>query len=183
MKIDLAFDNTRLEDIAVFICDFSGLNIVIDPTLDMGIVETFRVKGETLRSTVDILCAVKELDYDFRYGVLFFSKPLRIWSTDPKIGLPAANRWALQPDNSPTADKLRRIRVTVDMQNSPMSAICDYLREIAGLAFRPELPLDIEPITLKVQDLPLTHLLELLTLPYGRDARIEEQGVVIFKTR
>jgi len=183
MKIDLAFENTRVEDILAFVRDFSGLNLVLDPTVDAGIVDKYSVKDFSLRASLEVLCAVKELDFDLRYGVVFFSRPLRLWSTDPAVGLPASNEWTkqiLSPPDAGIPEKLRLVRITIDMQNSPYSAIADYLKEITGVTFKVGKGISETPVTLKVQDLYLRQALELLTLPYGREIRIEEGSVLIY---
>jgi hypothetical protein len=68
--------------------DFSTLNLVRDPTVDGGTIDLLSVKDTTIRSVLEILCAVRDLDFDVRYGVVFISTPLRLWSTDPAIALP-----------------------------------------------------------------------------------------------
>jgi hypothetical protein len=176
MKVDFQFENTQLGDILSFFRDVSGLNFVLDPSLDPGIVKEFKVQNMTLRSALDILCAVKGLDFDFRYKVVFLSTPMRIWSTDPKVGLPSANHWTKQtsaPGDAAVGDKLRAILFTIDMQNAPMSSI-------SGIKFKAEPAIAGQPIRLKAGDLTLNHVLELLTLPLGWDARIDNGTVVIF---
>jgi hypothetical protein len=183
MKIDLAFENTKLEDIVAFVRSFSGLNLVVDPTVEGGIVDTFSIKDSSLRTALEVLSSVKGLEFDLRYGVLFFATPMRLWSTDPGVGLPTANHWTKQtlaPGDVEASDKLRSIRITVDMQTSPLSAIAAYLTEISALKFKVADAIPEGLMTLKVQDLVLPHALELLTLPYGCDVKIEGGAVVFF---
>jgi type II secretory pathway component GspD/PulD (secretin) len=67
MKIDLAFDNTKLEDILAFIRDFSGLNIVLDAAVqsqvDPNKTITFKVKDLVLKNVLKLLLAQVGLDY------------------------------------------------------------------------------------------------------------------------
>jgi hypothetical protein len=180
VKIDLQFEKTEVVYVIVFIEHLSGLNLVLDPGIDAGRVDVLSMKDATVRSVLETLCAVKDLDFDVKYGVGFVSKPMRLWSTDPKIGLPAANLWRTANTVSPVGDKLRTFRLTIDIQNSPMSAVAQYLQEISSLKVVASPGIADALITLKIQDLSLDHAIELLTLPHGWDARIEDGSVVIF---
>jgi hypothetical protein len=67
MKIDLAFENTKLDDILAFIRDFSGLNIVVDAgianALDPQTTMTFKVKDMVLKNVLKLLLAQLRLGY------------------------------------------------------------------------------------------------------------------------
>jgi hypothetical protein len=186
MKIDLAFENTKLEDIVAFIRSFSGVNLVVDSTVEGGIVDTYSIKDSSLRTALEVLTSVKGLEFDVRYGVLFITTPMRLWSTDPGVGLPESNYWTKQtlaPGDVAIGDKLRSVRITIDMTTSPLKAIAEYLAEISALKFRVDAAMPEGDRSLKVQDLVLPHLLELLTLPNGFDVKIEGGIVVFFDPR
>ncbi len=67
MKIDLAFENTKLEDILAFIRDFSGLNIILDAAVrdkvDPDKPVTFKVKDLVLKNVLKLLLSQFGLDY------------------------------------------------------------------------------------------------------------------------
>jgi hypothetical protein len=67
MEIDLAFENTRLEDILSFIRDFSGLNLLLDAELrdhvDPDRIMSFKVKGLVLKHVLRMLGSVLGFDY------------------------------------------------------------------------------------------------------------------------
>jgi type II secretory pathway component GspD/PulD (secretin) len=67
MKIDLAFENTKLEDILSFIRDFSGLNILLDAAVrdkvDPDKPVTFKVKDLVLKNVLKLLLSQFGLDY------------------------------------------------------------------------------------------------------------------------
>jgi type II secretory pathway component GspD/PulD (secretin) len=67
MKIDLAFENTKLDDILAFIRDFSGLNIVVDAAnasaVDPNKTITFKVKDLVLKNVLKLLLQQIGLDY------------------------------------------------------------------------------------------------------------------------
>jgi hypothetical protein len=186
LKIDLAFESSRLEDILGFVRDFSGLNIVLDPTIEGGVVDTFNVRDTSMRASLEILCAVKELDYDLRYGVLFVSAPLRLWSTDKGVGLPAANAWTTQVLAGPDAEiaaKLRAIRLTTDMQNAALRSVAEYFQEISGVRIEVAPLIAEAPISIRVADGTMGNVLAILTLPRGWEVRIQDGAVRIAADR
>lgn len=67
MKIDLAFEDTTLEDILAFIRDFSGLNLLLDArlqeTIDPSRKMDFKVKDQTLGKVLGCLLAELGLVY------------------------------------------------------------------------------------------------------------------------
>lgn len=67
MKIDLAFEDTKLQDILDFIRDFSGLNIHIDgavlANIDPNKTLNFKLKDATLRNVLKLLLSQVNLDY------------------------------------------------------------------------------------------------------------------------
>lgn len=177
MKVDLRFDGAPLAEALGMVRDFAGLNIVLDPSIDAGWIDVMDVKASLLREALDLICTVKGLDYDVRYGVLFVSSPLRLWSTEAGVGLPEKNGWTTQALEGPLRDKLLRIRLTLDMQGAPASAVAEYVADACGLKVEVAAAAAGIPVTLAAKDLLLSHVLELLTLPRGWDVRVE-QGVV-----
>jgi hypothetical protein len=81
MKIDLAFDNTKLEDILAFIRDFSGLNILLDAAVrdkvDPEKQLTFKVKDLVLKNVLKLL--LSQFGLDFR-----ITEEKVVLLTDPK---------------------------------------------------------------------------------------------------
>jgi len=67
MKIDLAFEETKLQEILDFIRDFSGLNIHIDgavlANIDPSKTLNFKLKDATLRNVLKLLLNQVGLDY------------------------------------------------------------------------------------------------------------------------
>lgn len=67
MKIDLAFEDTKLQDILDFIRDFSGLNLHIDgavlANIDPNKTFNFKLKDATLRNVLKLLLSQVGLDY------------------------------------------------------------------------------------------------------------------------
>ena len=68
-------------------------------------------------------------------------------------------------------ETVRRKRVTIDMQDAPLSAVVDYLREVTGLNFVCDVAADSDDkiISLKVSDQPLATVLRKLCAGVGWD--------------
>ncbi len=67
MKIDMSFENSKLEDILAFVRDFTGLNILLDASVrdrvDLEKAITFKVKDLVLKNVLKLLLAQFGLDY------------------------------------------------------------------------------------------------------------------------
>jgi hypothetical protein len=199
LKIDLAFENTKIEDILAFLRDFSGLNLLIDAAvrekIDPGEPVTIKVQGTPVAAALQRICEPKGLKYVVtpELVVLLTDKdrgepeglaPLRIpgaqrvpadeidalGSDSPdtrdratldlrrmgfaaEIALwgalngPNVERRARAADllralytvgtsfpRGPLEEKLHKTRVTIDMQNAPMTALVDYLAEVTRIS-------------------------------------------------
>jgi hypothetical protein len=182
MKIDLSFEKIAMGDLLEFIRDFSGVNFVVDPAVPPGTMDAIKVQDTTLQSVLEIICSAMDLDFDFRYGCVFLSRPMRLWSTEAGVGLPESNRWTKQVLDATGQDlsaKMRKFELTIDIQKSPMTAVAAFVSEVSGVSVQlRNVPEDVL-ITMKVSYLPLIHAVELLTLPRGWDARIEGKALVI----
>lgn len=170
---DLNFKDTDLRDVVDFVRSVSKANILLDPTVNAGRIDHFDLRGATLKEILELLCSLKGLDFDVRYGMVFISTPLRLWSQDPAVGLPTANHWQSQAPGA-LGEKLAAIRLSIDMEQIPMGTIAEYLTEITGLKCAVETPIAAEPVTFKAQDVRLHRALEALTIPLGWDVRIDD---------
>ncbi len=79
-------------------------------------------------------------------------------------------------------DKLKSIKITIDMQNAPLTAVIDYIREISGLNFvidnkAIENP-DQEMISIRVADIVLDGVLRLMLQPKQK-VHVVQGGVVL----
>ncbi len=89
----------------------------------------------------------------------------------------------INDEDKTIVDKLHSIRITIDMQNAPLTAIVDYIREISGLNIHisgidnPE----GEMISFKVQDIVLDGALRLMLQPRNK-AYMVRDGVVLITT-
>ena len=89
---------------------------------------------------------------------------------------------AMRPEDQEIVDKLKSIRITIDMQNAGLNAVVDYIREISGLNFVIDLKAienpEQETISIKVTDIVLDGALKLMLGPKNK-AHMVEGGVVI----
>jgi tetratricopeptide (TPR) repeat protein len=87
------------------------------------------------------------------------------------------------PETRETIDKLKSVRVTIDMDNAGLNAIADYLREVSGLSIQIdgkaiENP-DAQRVSIKATDIPLDGVLKLVLAGTGLTHRVEGGVVVI----
>ncbi len=89
----------------------------------------------------------------------------------------------IQPEDKEIVDKLKSIKITIDMQNAPLTAIVDYIREISGLNIHIsgiDNP-DQEVISFKVADIVLDGALKLMLGPRQKGYTVKD-GVVLITT-
>ena len=90
---------------------------------------------------------------------------------------------SINDEDKTIVDTLHSIRITIDMQNAPLTAIVDYIREISGLNIHIsgiDNP-DAEMISFKVQDIVLDGALRLMLQPRNK-AYMVRDGVVLITT-
>jgi hypothetical protein len=249
LKIDLAFENAKTQDILSFLRDFSGLNIMVSQKSAGRLPDTssLMVTGQALRTALRQFCDAHGLKFRV-------TQELVLWMDDqhapePEVRVPirvragsqnapkeieglgnenpevrdraaaalrrmgfAAERelWgALEagtPGRSaragdllralyaqdrpgelgPTEQKVRDIRITIDMQNAPLSSIVDYISEISELSIVID-PTGIpnsetEMISFKVQDIVLDGALRLMLQPRRQEYVVVDELVVFSKT-
>jgi hypothetical protein len=90
---------------------------------------------------------------------------------------------SINDEDKTIVDKLRSIRITLDMQNAPLTAVVDYMREISGLNMHIvgiENP-DAEMITVKTGDAPLSAALRQILEPRKETVVVRDGVVVITK--
>ena len=89
----------------------------------------------------------------------------------------------IQPEDQEILDKLKSIRITIDMQDAPLTAIMDYIREISGLNIHIDSQAienpDEEIISFKVSDIVLDGALRLMLGPRQLGYRVDGGVVVI----
>ena len=89
----------------------------------------------------------------------------------------------LKDEDKTILDKLKSIRITIDMKNAPLTAIIDYIREISGLNMHISGidNAETELISFKVADIVLDDALRLMLGP-RRLTHVVRDGVVLITT-
>ena len=89
----------------------------------------------------------------------------------------------IQPEDQAIADKLRAIKITIDMQNAPLTAVVEYIREISGLNMVIDTKAIEKPeeqmISIKVADIVLDGALKLILGPKNWAHAVQDGTVII----
>ncbi len=89
----------------------------------------------------------------------------------------------IQPEDQAIIDKLRAIKITIDMQNAPLTAVVEYIREISGLNFVIDTKAIEKPdeamISIKVADIILDGALKLMLGPKQWAHTVRDNTVII----
>ena len=196
VRVTIDMQRAPLDSLRGYLAEVTGLNILLDD----GLPEAVRMSSIDLtlqdlrmRDILDLACTVKDLDYDLRYGVVFISSPRRLWRGEGGAAegvLPLANRWASEPPSPQHEALVRKLRtMTVDLSFTATrhADIRGFMQELAGINFvldpSGEQAVRERAVTVSVKNLTLDRILELLTLPYGLDARLQNGAVVLVGPR
>jgi len=77
-----------------------------------------------------------------------------------------------------TLDKVRSIKITISMQNAPLSTVVKYVREISGLGLVLMAPGDA-PVTLELSDVSLEAAMEYLTRQANTKWEVDRFGIIV----
>ena len=116
------------------------------------------------------------------------AKLLKIkWSPTVMLFQPRApGDTVVTPKDQAIMEKLKSIRITIDMQDAPLTAIVDYIREISGLNIHIdtqaiEAPDDVI-ISIKIRDATVESALSMMFRPRKLDYRVVDGAVMIEST-
>lgn len=185
-RVTVKLSRIGLKNAITLIRDPANLNIVLDPTLleaATNVPVDLAVENGTMREVLELLCMVVDLDFDYRYGVWYLSTPAKLWAAPGAPPVPLENSWQRMPlaaENQATVDKLRSVRMTLDMRSAPLDAVLEYLADITSLKVVKAPGVPEISVELKAGDLLASNLLELLTLPRGLDVRLEGGALVVY---
>lgn len=166
----LGFKNESMEDVVSFFS--GGLNIpMTDTSGQAGLRITIPEQERLLSETLALVTIPFGLDVDLRGAVFVVVDPTRPC-------LPRANRWVVQEltgADERMALQLESQTVHVQLGGSVRSA----LKEL-GVAVRIEDGVGKERVTFRLSSVSVRDALASLTIPFGLDARIENETVVVF---
>jgi hypothetical protein len=189
-SLQMDFKNTPLSRVFGFITELTGLGFTTDPDLDVeNIAVTLKVTGTPLIQALDLLSMLYNLEFDFRFGVLFVARPYRLFQLpgnrgNPGSTIPAQGHWRrqeLSPAGAEILKKLDKARTDLAFAETPLGDVIAFIRDLAGVNIVLERDWSARVITLQAKGMPAATFLELLLLPRKWDLRIEGNTVVVFE--
>jgi hypothetical protein len=161
LKIDLDFNDATLDDVLDFVRQFAKVAILVDPqveTTDRQV--SFRVKDIAMDKALNLLAASAELEFVNRRGLLWLTSPQRaafLRQAEPP-GL---------PENATDEDRkvmstAQAIRISLTFTGTPLKETMSFIREVSDVNIVLAEGADDIPVTLQVEDLPLTKVFDVI---------------------
>jgi hypothetical protein len=182
MRITVDMQKAPLTAVTDYLSEISELSLSLDPALQVAEVD-LKVADTPGRHTLDLLARLTNAEWGFRWGRLYLAPSERLWGP---AALPLANRWRAQEVGAAGQAAVRALLTTkIDLafENTSIEEVLGFLRDFSKLNIVLEKVGDPDPITFKAKDALLGEILELITLPQGLDARLQEGTIVIYPRR
>jgi hypothetical protein len=179
IRITVDMQNAPLTAVMDYLAEITELPVSIDPRLSVEEVD-LKVADTSGRHTLDLLTRLTNAEWGFRWGRLYLAPAERLWGP---AALPLANRWRAQEVGAAgqaTVRALQTLKMDLAFENTPIADILGFVRDFSKLNIVLEKIGDPEPVTFKGRNAVLGEVLEMITLPQGLDARIEEGTLVIY---
>ncbi len=181
VKVDVHFEKAPIRDVLGYVRDFADLSIDADPQASAALETSISVarKGCLVRELLDEVALRSELDWDVRYGVVWFAKPERLWGGGKTSPLPRVNGWVTQKDSdADLAAYLKKTKVSLHYESEALEHIVDFLRDFTGKNIVVDSKIDGRTkIRVAVKDISLADTLAILTIPHGWDVELTS-GVI-----
>ncbi|MBI2933830.1 MAG: hypothetical protein HYY16_19475 [Planctomycetes bacterium] len=252
-RVNFKLNDAYVRSVLDLLARVAITNLAIDPQM-RGACD-IRPTHDTARRVLDVIATKLDLDYDYRFGVIWLTSPKRLWpvpkpippltATEEKIAqawvaalgadsleerdraslelrllgraviplieagargedtgraarcrdlldafrrpVPLSNAWraqALALADRPLAARLLAARVTLTLNEAFAGDCLGLLKRVADFEVVTDAAVQeilVESrLTLYVRDLPCSNALELITLPQGLDAKIENGKVVLY---
>ncbi len=180
VRIDIHFEGTRISDAIAFVRDSVGIEMKIESATANRLCSV-KTHGLPVAASLQLLTLPYGLDVKFDGQALVVGARLQA----VHAGVPTENAWRSQTLGDyakAIARRLTTLKVAWDFQDVPLNEVILFIRDLTGvnivIADR-----NNPRVTLVERDLSLAAALERLTLPYGLDARIDEEGLVIYERK
>jgi hypothetical protein len=180
--ITLDMQNAPLTAVVDYFRELLGLDILTHPREDIPEI-TLKLAETPARQSLDLLVRGAGQEYAFRWGRIYFAPAEKLWGP---TALPLAGRWRAQEPGEAsraTVRKLETMKLDLAFENTDIADIVNFVRDFSGLNIILEKGFEARPITLKVKGAPVGEVLELLTLPHGYDARLDEGAIVLYRRK
>lgn len=167
-RVTLNFQGTPLGEALVFLEDISGLNVVVDPSVEAKKPIQLQVRDVKIGDALGrITTADPAWGYEIWRGAIYFRATGREW-TEGRVVL---------ADDARNFDHKR----TLNFQGTPIAEVAAFLREITGLDFAAAEGLDAK-ITLRVKDVPFVAALDMICRVGDLEIRVVN-GANTFQSR
>lgn len=179
IRITVDMQNAPLTAISDYLAEITELPLSLDPALRVADVD-LKVADTPGRHTLDLLSRLSNAEWGFRWGRLYLAPADRLWGP---AALPLANRWRAQEVGAAGQAAVRALltmKVDLAFEDTAVADILSFLRDFSKLNIVPEKIGEPEPITFKAKGAPLGEVLEVITLPQGLDARLQEGTIVVY---
>ncbi len=174
------FPDTPLVDVAAFLADMTGLDIVLLPNArEAEIAVNLRLRDVTVENVLRIVCAETGLSGRLRFHAV-------IIGSDEDLDALGGDRPAAPAADATDADRevemrLAERKISMSFDDTPLADAVGFLREVTGIELRYATGLEPEgrTVTLKVKDVPLAGGLELTLRPIGLGFAVSEGAIEI----
>lgn len=171
-KVTLNFPDTPVEEVVAFLQDLTGLNVVLDPRVDLQAVVNLQVRDLGLGKALGLICEGAGLKHRVWCDVLYLA-PKDATLPDP----PAL------PEGDGAAKKVREQRMTLNFDQTPLKDALSFVRDVTGLdalvtSEASKLARDAT-VTLRLRNVPLASALSLALVPHGLTWGLKDGALVV----
>jgi hypothetical protein len=185
-KVETKMDKIALRDAVAQIQEATRLPLFCDKfeAADLKSDELTLEPG-TVREVLDQICRQTGLDYGFFHNQVVLAKPDRLWHSGPgakarpAFGLPGTERQHKTPDDERPLKQLRELKASFDFQNSKVTDIVGFMKEISGILFEIEGEGAKDQLSFRANNQSMFDILCLLTQSRDLDFFIKDKKVVI----
>jgi hypothetical protein len=181
-RITLDMENAPLTTVVDYLRELLVLDILAHPQDDIP-ATSLKLADMPARQSLDLLVRGAGQEYAFRWGRIYFAPAEKLWGP---AALPLAGRWRSQEPGEASRATVRMLETTkvdIAFENSEFADVVGFLRDFSKLNIILENDFKAPSITLKVKGAPVGEVLELLTIPHGNDARLDEGAIVLYRRK
>jgi hypothetical protein len=182
-RVTVDMENAPIGSVMDYLREMLETDLGVHPALFDAVDVDLKVKETPVRQALDILGRLSKSEYAYRWGRIYFAPADKLWGP---AALPLANRWRAQEPGEAsraTVRKLETMKIDLAFENTPGADIAAFLRDFSGLNIVLEKGFEIPQVTFKVKAALLGEVIELLTIPWGHDARLDEGAIVLYRRK
>ncbi|MDQ7778596.1 MAG: hypothetical protein RDV41_02660 [Planctomycetota bacterium] len=184
-RMELDFDGATLHEAVMFLSQFSGMTIVLDPAIGKaaGIAVELKAENSSPHSVLTSLTAEHDLDFYAYSGALIIAPKAVAAARWNSIVQEQARLEAGKAAATPQQIEAKlATRVDMDFTDARLSDVLGFFEEFLKLEFKAEGEVDqTEVLTISLRDLPAGNCLCLVLSLKGLDWKIENGAIVVFR--